>query len=242
MPPVLGTRVAVADRLVVLSRGQRQRGNPVDQGEETGLFAIEKLLDDDFMPGCTEASGEDLVDCYHRFSHRLCDCDALAGSQSIRFDHDRSTVIFHVSSRRIGIGESAERASRDVVFRTNIFGETLRSLEGRGFGAGAERFDPSLRQAIDKALDKRLFRADDHVVHSLASAESDETVDICRADVDAGRDLADAAVARGTIKGVGQGRGADRPAQRVLATTRANDEYVQLSPLMYLANTNRANM
>ena len=45
MPPVFGPGIALADALVVLGRGERDRRLAVDQREQAGFLAVEKFLD-----------------------------------------------------------------------------------------------------------------------------------------------------------------------------------------------------
>ena len=58
----VGARVAVADALVVLRRGERQRVRAVDEREEARLLAVEELLDHDLGAGRAERAGEAGVD------------------------------------------------------------------------------------------------------------------------------------------------------------------------------------
>ena len=69
MPPVFGTGVAVADALVVLRRGERDRGLAVAQREERGLLAVEELLDHDLGAGRAQAAAEHHVDGRVRFGN-----------------------------------------------------------------------------------------------------------------------------------------------------------------------------
>ena len=54
--------VAVTDALVILRRGQRDRGLAVAQREEGGFLAVEEFLDDDFAAGFSEPAAEHHVD------------------------------------------------------------------------------------------------------------------------------------------------------------------------------------
>ena len=88
MPPVFG-RVAVADPLVILRRGERQHRHSVTESEEAGLLAFEELLDDDGSAGCTEGAVEAGVDGQLGLGSRCGNDDALAGGKAVSLDDDR---------------------------------------------------------------------------------------------------------------------------------------------------------
>jgi hypothetical protein len=59
---------------------------------------------------------------------------------------------------------------------------------------------------------------------ALGRRQGDDRVEVVEVDRQAGRDLGDAGVAGGAIEPIAQGRGGDRPAERVLAPTRTDDK------------------
>ena len=62
MPPVFGPLSPSTDALVVLRRGERDRGLAVAQREERRLLADEKLLDHHLGAGLAQAAAEHHVD------------------------------------------------------------------------------------------------------------------------------------------------------------------------------------
>ena len=225
--PGVGAGAALARRLVVPRRGQGQDGLAVGEGEEARLLAVEELLDDDLAPRGAEAPAEGLV--HGRLRRRLGPRhgDPLACGQAVGLDHDRGAVRRDPRLGGGGLGKAPVGGGRDAVPGAQVLGEALGSLDGGGFRVRSERLDAGLGQPVDQPVDEGLLGADDHMVDRLAPAERHQAVDVGGRDVGPARDLADPGVAGSAMERIDPGRRADAPAQRVLATARTDDEYVQ---------------
>ena len=152
---------------MILRTGERDAAGAVDQSEQAGLLALEKLLDH-HRP---IAGGSD---CGFGVGAAHGDGDALARGEAIGLDH-------------YGDGESVERgeggalgvnadvgSGRDIVLGAQILGETLRPFEHRRGGGRAEGRDPGAAQRIGNPGDKRCLGADNDQVDRLRLGQGDD--------------------------------------------------------------------
>ena len=142
--------VAVEGALVVLRRGERDRGLAVAQREERDFLAGEKFLDHDLGAGRAEAAAEHHVDRGFGFGDRLRDHHALAEREPVGLDDDRRALRAHVGLGGRGGGEALIGGGRDAVFPAQVLGEALRAFEprrglGRAEGAKARGLDDRRR-------------------------------------------------------------------------------------------------
>ncbi len=214
----------------------------VDQGEKTGLLTIEKRLDDDRGAGGAEAAGE-----HRRADRRLRLFDAvrdrhpLAGGEPVGLDDDRRALGGDIGLGRRRIAKAAISRGRDGVPGAEILGEALRSLERGGRLARPEGGDAGRLQPVDQPGNQRLLGTDDDEIDAFRFAKSDQQVEIRCRNLDALGLLGDPGIARRAIELVAERRGADRPAQRMFAPPRADDQnphaqrlLLQTSPLTCL--------
>ena len=106
------SRVAVADRLVILRGFERQRGPAVAQDDEADFFSGEEFLDDQQRPERVEGRSASRA--------LLRDDHALAGRESVRFDYygkvepgERGKALLNVSTCRnaaVGYASSPSRS------------------------------------------------------------------------------------------------------------------------------------
>ena len=227
MPPVLGPVSPSPTRLWSCAAASGSAFVAVDQREKARLLAGEEFLDDDLGPGRAEAA---LRRAPHR--PRACasatvggDDDALAGGQPVGLDDDRRALRGDIGLRRGGVGEAAIGGGRDALAGAEVLHEALRAFERGGRGVGPNAAMPAASSASTRPRDQRRLRPDDDEIDPLAPAERDERRR-CRsaAIAHAFGLLGDAGIARRAIEPVDQRRGGDRPAQRVLAPARADDQ------------------
>ncbi len=218
--------VPVAEALVILRRGERQRILAVDQGMETRLLAGEKILDDDFEPGGAEpALDERGVDRPVRGVKIIGDDHALAASKTVGLDDDRCAVARDKGFRRCRIAEAAVSGGRDLRTHAELLGKGLRGFDCRGRSTRTEGRNPFGFERIDEPQDERRFRADHDEIDPLAAAEPDQPLDVGRADRDAFGFIGDPGIAGGAEQTIDQWRRRDRPGERVLATPRTHHQH-----------------
>ncbi len=209
--------VAVEGALVVLRGGERQHRLAVADAEEARFLALEELLDDDLVAEFQELA--------HRFLGRLpClrDDDALAGGETVGLDDARDAGALEIGDRLVGIREPAVGGGRDAVAVADALGEGLRALELGGQAARPEGADARRLEIVDEARHERPLRPDHHEIDAVLPAERDDRRVVVDVEVDAAGDLRDAGIARRGIEVLQQRAGAQRPGERVLASTRSD--------------------
>ena len=213
--------VAVADALVVLRCGERQRILAVDQGEETRLLAGEKILDDDLQSGRVEpAFDERGIDRPVGGVEIIGDDHALAGRETVGLDDDRRAMARDKGFRRHRIAKAAVGCGRDLRTHAKVLGKALGGFDGGGRSARTEGRNPFRFERVDETQDERRFGTDHGEIDPLAAAKPDERLDVGRADRDALGFVGDPRIAGGAEQAVDQRRRRNRPGERVLASAR----------------------
>ena len=222
----IGARVAVADALVVLRRGQRQHVLAVDQGEEARLLAFQELLDDDLGARGSERAGEAGVDGLLGRRRRLGDDHALAGRQAVGLDDDRQLLRRQIGLGGARIGEAAIGAGGNGELAAQVLGEALRALELRRRLGWAKYLDPGGRQVVDEAGHQRRLGPHHDEADPVVGAEPDDGGVVGHVERHAAGDLGNAGVARRAIE-LGQQRARRQgPGQRVLTAAGTDEENV----------------
>ena len=162
MPPVFGPLSLVERALVVLRRGERERGLAVDQREEARLLAVEKFLDDDLLAGVAEDAEEEIVDRPRSLLDRLGDDHAFAGGKPVGLDHDRQVLTHDVEERGVGFGEAMIARCWNPVAGAEVLGEALGAFERRGRARRAEHFDALRFEIVGKPRHQRQLWSDHH--------------------------------------------------------------------------------
>jgi hypothetical protein len=200
----VGPGVAVADALVVARRRQRDDVRAGDEREEGCLLAVEELLDER-VAACARERLRQL-----RF--RLADMDALPCSETVLLDD------------RWGSRLRQDAGGRHPGLPHQLLCEPLRAFDAGGVLPGPEDGDAFAAQRVGESCDERRLRADDDEVRSQLPCERDHAADVVRADVVTRAVARDPGVARrGMELAEGRARG-DLPGERVLATTRADEQ------------------
>jgi hypothetical protein len=222
----VGTLVAVADALVVLRRGKRDRGLAVAQREERGFLADQTILDHDFPGRLPEAAAEHHVDGGFGFRHRLRHHHALTGGKPIGLHHDRRAFFPHVVLGRSRALEALVSGGRNLVGLAQVLGETLGAFQPRRPFARAERSDAGGLQVVDDAGAQRHFRPDHHQVNLLRLAERDHRLMVGEVERHALGLACDAGIAGRAIKLLAKRARRHFPGQRVFASAGTEDEDV----------------
>ena len=228
-PARVRPRVALADALVVLRRGEQDVIGPVGEDEDAGLLAAHELLHDDRRPGLAVGFVEQHLAerCTGRVGV-LADVDALARREPVRLQHDGEGAGLDVGHGRVVVAgtERAGGGGRDAVALHEGLGEPLAAFELR-----RRRCRPDDREAggfepIHEPGHERRLRPDDGEVDGVVLREGEETVYVARVEGDVRGERGGAGVARragerGTTGAAGEG-----VAQRVLAAPAPDDEDV----------------
>ena len=105
-----------------------------------------------------------------------------------------------------------------------FFGERLGAFEaGRG-GARAERGNAGRLQPVDQAEHQRQLGPRHHQLDAFLPAEGDDAGDVVGRERHAGRLARDRIAAGRAIQAIDERRCRERPAQRMLAPARADDQ------------------
>lgn len=125
----VGSRVALADALVVLSSRESERGVTVRESEDRELLARHELLDDDLLTRRTELLADhNVVETGECLLLGGGDDDTLAGSETGSLEND---VVLDGLDVLDGIGVRGEVAvlgGGDVVASHEVLGEGLGAL------------------------------------------------------------------------------------------------------------------
>ena len=96
---------------------------PVAQHKQTGLFTLQKFLDD--ARRSAETTRENIFHCCHSVIQRHGNSHTLASRQTIRLDHNRRTGFRQIGQRCNFIIKALIVSRGNIVGATNILGETL---------------------------------------------------------------------------------------------------------------------
>ncbi len=193
--------------------------------EEADFRAVQELFDDDLGAGRAEAArAQRVVDRRMGLGNGRRDRYPLAAGEPVGLDHHRRTLLPDKRLCLGGIAEPAVAGGRDALAGAQILHKALGAFERGGCLARAEGRDPRAFERIDEAGDERRLRADDDKIDCRLPAEGDQPRRVAGRDRHAFRLLGDPGIARRAIDLVDQGRGGDRPAQRVLAPARPDHQ------------------
>ena len=152
-----------------------------DEAHERKLGAFEVILDDHL------ALAELVVEQHipqRRFGlgHRPGDHHALAGGQSVVFQHRGQGTPLHVGQRPGVVGECAEPRRRNAVFGHQLLGELLRGLDARRGLRGAEDAQSGRLEAIDDSRRQRHLGSHDRKSDALLRGEIAQALHLGLAD------------------------------------------------------------
>ncbi len=152
---------------MVLSRGQRDDGATIGDGQHTGLLSIQSFFEDDLVSRVTEFAVDDdpLDGLQNLFAFRTHD-HTLAGCQPVGFDDQRHILVFF----RVAIGDEPDGAlgiAKDVIvgrrhirIAQQVLAEHLAAFQLSGSLGGAEHAQLFRLHRVDDAGDQRRFRTD----------------------------------------------------------------------------------
>ena len=122
----IGTRIAIADPLVVLRRHHRHDGEPIGESQQRGFFPDQSFFQNDLATSIAmHFFQHDFVNRLQRFRCCLGHHDAFSGGQSIRFDHDAGSSGFDIrpgGRRRI---KHRKVSGRNAISLHPFLGKTL---------------------------------------------------------------------------------------------------------------------
>jgi len=175
----VGAGIAVADALVILAAGHRQCVHAIDQRDEAGFLAVEKLLDHHPRTGiAVGVAGQHVVQRRFGIGQRQRHHHALARRQTVGLDHDRRAVRAHMRQRRRQFVEHRVAAGGDAVPLQELLGECLAAFELRGGGAWSEHAQTGGAKPIDYTGDQRRLRADHGEIHRFALRQRQQRVEV----------------------------------------------------------------
>ena len=175
----VGAGVRFADPLVVLAGRHRQRGVAIGDNDVAGFLAFEEFLDDDARPGIAQGlRAEHVVQGLFGIAKGQCHDDALAGSESVRLDHDRRADLAHVSQSRLERAEYCVACRRDVVAEQKGLGIRLGTFELGGDPARPETGQALGTKAVDQAEHQRRLRSDHSQIDPLGMREPQQAIDV----------------------------------------------------------------
>ena len=227
--------VAVTGALVVLARRHRQHVFAVGHDDETGLLAVEVLLDDDPAAGLAEGVPGQHV-AHRRLglfpSHRHD--DPLARGQPVGLDDNGRPFGFEVGERRVQVREGRVLGGGDALAGEKVLGEALRALELGRRPAGPEAAKPRGFKGVHDPRDEGRLGTHDGEVDAVVAGEGDQPLDVGRRQ---GQVLHSglprgAGVSRCDENPLHQGGAGCLPCQGVLPAAAADDEnlHVEITP------------
>ena len=156
----VGTAVALERALVVLARTHGTHGLAISEGQKRALGTGHHLLDDHRGTGLAErtvkAGAHGVLGLRELGRHD----HALAGSQAVGLDHERSTLIAHVGERRGFIGKAGIRRRGNAGALHELLGELLGTLHLGALGTGAKAGNAHRAHGVGHAHDERGLGSD----------------------------------------------------------------------------------
>ncbi len=231
MPPVFGPVSPSPTRLWSWAAASGSASLPSTEREKAHLLAIEKILDDDFHPGGAEpALDQGRVDRLVGGVEIEGDGDTLAGGEAVGLDHDGCPAPSDVGLGRRRIPKIAVGGGRDAGLAAEILHKGFRAFECGRCGARPKGRNTLGFERVDQPEDERRFRADDDELDPFLPTEPDKPRNVGRANRHAFRFLGDPGIARRAVEPVDQGRGGNRPGERMLASARSHDQDAHCAP------------
>ena len=221
---------------MIHARNHRDHRLAVAEGQHADLRPGQKFLDHHPV-----ARSAELFVQHNLFEPRfgrglvLTDQHALAEREPVRLDDDRVlAAAADVAERRVGVVKGFIVGGRDAVLLHQILAEHLARLNAGGRGVRAEGRDAGLGHRIHHAKGQRVVLCDHRVVDRVLLRIGDHRRDVGGLDIDAGRVVPDAAVARRAVKSRVQGAFLQRADDRVFASAAADDQNLH-SKLLFVA-------
>ena len=222
----IGAPVAVVAALVVLRRGERQRGVAARHHDEADFLAMQEFLDHDGAAGAAKTAAEHAGGRRDRRIVRLANEHALACGESVRLDDHRQPLradVRRIERYRI---EGRVVRGRYAVPLEEILGERLRAFQARRGSRRTEAGAAGGGEPIGDAGDQRPFGTDDGEADVFARRECEQAGDIVGRNVDVA-DLGlecGARVARSDQHLLNARRLRTLPSQRVFAAAATHDQ------------------
>ena len=206
-PACVGTRVTIADALVVSRQGERERVSTVGEREDRELFALEQLLDHELLAECC-----DRPQCCVELVLRPADEHSLACGEPVGLDDAGRPRDGH------RLRERHARSAHDVL------GEALRPFDARGRGARPEDGHTAPAELVGDAGDERRLRPDHDEVGAERPRQLEQALGVLGADRVTLPDPGDARVPGSRVELLDHRALRELPGKRVLPPAGADDE------------------
>ena len=230
----VGASIAVQQALVVLAGRQRQHVLTVAQHDETGLFALQKLFNDDSCPTGVVRHAQAVA--FEHEVHRLMRLrqgfghhHALASGQTVGLDHDRGALLLDVGMGRHRVGESLVGRGRDAMALHEGLGKGLGALQLRCRSGRAEDAQTMGPKLIHHAGRQRAFGADHGQANFFVGSPGPQGLDVGDGHIFQVRVERRAAIAGRDIDLLHPGRLRQLPGQRMFAAAAANHQDIHAS-------------
>ncbi len=170
--------VSVEHALVILRRSEHHNMFAVDQRENGGFFADQKIFDHDAAAGVAERSAERVFDGLFGLFDRFGDGYPFTGGEAVGFDHNRRAALTDVSAGFFGVGENGAGGGRNSGDLHNFLGEFFTAFEFGGGFARTENAEARSFQRVGQTGAERRFGADHGQVRFVGFGPADDSGDI----------------------------------------------------------------
>ena len=172
-PAGIRASIAVAHPLVILCRADRQSMDAIGQHEETCLLAGHEFFNHHLRASRPELAAVHIVDRGQRLFDRRSHNHALARSQTIGLDDNRSALHPDIRLRRSRLSKARISRRRGPARIADFLGKPLRCLQLRGLGTWPECQKSRRPRRIRNPSRQRSFRPDNHEINRIFGAERD---------------------------------------------------------------------
>ena len=216
---------------MVLAGRQRQYVFTVAQDNETGLLALQKLLN--HHPGTASVMGHTQAVAFQHVINRLMSlCQrlghnhALAGCQAVGLDHDGRALLRDIGMGRHRVGKGLIGGGRDTVALHEGLGKGLGALQLRGRPGRAEDAQTVEPKLVHHPGRQRALGADHGQANLFVNRPGAQGLNIGDRHVLQVRVERRAAIARRHIDFLHPGRLGQLPGQRMFTAAAANHQNI----------------
>ena len=199
----------------------------VRHNDETGLLALQELLDDHPMPGGTKGvTSQHVAHGFNGLGLGLRHDHPLARRESISLDHDRCPLRTDVRRSRLDLRERLIGSRGNMVPGHEILTEGFRTLKLRGGLRRAKTGKPGGAEGIHHPQHQRRFRADNRQADAFTLGKADEGIHIIGSNfnIPQTRLQRRAGIAGRDKNGLDMRRLGCLPGQRMFTAAAADDE------------------
>ncbi len=222
----VGTKIALKGALVVLRGCHRAHGNAVRESKQRALGAYKHLLNNhrvaSLAKGATKALAHSLLSLLKLRSHN----HALASSQTVSLNNQGSTLLAHVSQRRLLVSEGTIGSRRHTSALHQTLRKELGALHLCTLGARTKARNARRTYGVSHAHHERSLGANNNHAAVVLGCKRSHCLRIFLIKCNVLANLRGAAVARCNIELAAAGRLGELFGNRVLATTAAQEQDV----------------